>query len=167
MPKFKVGDKVVLKSKEELTRPWYKGQECGIGTILKTELTSFEVKWTNGHIHTYLSQDLILKEDLPMTRTIPTKDQVLKAATSCPQTKETLKILFPEDFKKEFDWDRFKRDPFTQLLVVTEHNQIIPSERLKEVYRAKGTPIPMSYYPNMTLNIITKLFDFLNRNAGE
>lgn len=34
-------------------------------------------------------------------RTTPTKEQVLEAAESCPQTKKALKILFPEDFKLE------------------------------------------------------------------
>jgi hypothetical protein len=34
-------------------------------------------------------------------RTIPTKEQVLKAAQDCPQTKDALKILFPEDFKAQ------------------------------------------------------------------
>jgi hypothetical protein len=37
-----------------------------------------------------------------MERTIPTKEQVLEAAKKCPQTKEALMILFPEDFREEY-----------------------------------------------------------------
>jgi len=33
------------------------------------------------------------------TRNVPTKEQVLEAAKKCPEVKETLEILFPEDFK--------------------------------------------------------------------
>lgn len=39
-----------------------------------------------------------------MERTIPTKEQVLEAAEQCPQTREALEILFPNDFaEKELD----------------------------------------------------------------
>lgn len=34
-------------------------------------------------------------------RQIPSKEQVLEAAERCPQTKEALKILFPDDFEAE------------------------------------------------------------------
>lgn len=52
-------------------------------------------------------------------RTIPTKEQVLEAAKKCPQTKEALKILFPEDFEadifavKKFDIvERIGENPY-------------------------------------------------------
>lgn len=108
-----------------------------------------------------------IKEILMPTRTVPSKDQVLEAAASCPQTKEALKILFPQDFKDEFNWDYFKGNPFTHLSINTEDCQITPSKQLEEAYEAKGTPIPGELYPFMSLRIITELFDFLNKNAGE
>ena len=44
-----------------------------------------------------LQGDTIMSE-----RTIPTKDQVLKAAKDCPETTQALKILFPKDFEPEW-----------------------------------------------------------------
>jgi hypothetical protein len=108
-----------------------------------------------------------IKEILMPTRTIPSKEQVLKAAASCSQTKEVLKILFPQDFEGEFDWEKFKCDPFTSLLVDTEKQKITPSKQLKRAYEAKGTPIPGGLYPNVTLSILADLFTFLSDNAGD
>jgi hypothetical protein len=108
-----------------------------------------------------------IKEILMPTRTIPSKEQVLKAAASCPQTKEALKILFPQDFEEEFDWGKFECYPFTSLLVDTNLCKITPSEQLKRAYEAKGTPIPGSLYPNITLGVLARLFTFLSDNAGD
>jgi len=105
MPKFKIGDKVILKPVEELTRPWYKNQEVGVGTIIKDVRGNgpngldVMIRWEDNSENSYCSKDLILKETPMPNRTIPSKDQVLEAATSCPQTKEALQILFPQDFE--------------------------------------------------------------------
>ena len=98
---FKVGDKVAFKE-GELSCEWYRGQAVGVGRIIETGRRSREfdvaIRWEDGSQNAYASCDLIHHQENPM-RTIPTKEQVLQAAKRCPQTKEALEILFPEDFK--------------------------------------------------------------------
>jgi hypothetical protein len=165
--------KIIAEVAQELKEKgiYYAETIRGNGVPRSTEL------WPGGSYAPYVAWDCLnpepllnhpkIKEILMPTRTIPSKEQVLKAAASCSQTKEALKILFPQDFEGEFDWEKFKCDPFTSLLVDTEKQKITPSKQLKRAYEAKGTPIPGGLYPNVTLSILADLFTFLFDNAGD
>lgn len=75
------------------------------------------VAWTCRNAEKLLTHPKIqevLQMDTP--RQIPSKEQVLHAAKECPQTKQALEILFPDDFKPE---------PLKPISNITEHYAII------------------------------------------
>jgi hypothetical protein len=63
------------------------------------------IEWLDSICRGYHISNVVkisMKEDASMSeRAIPTKLQVLEAAERCPQSKETLQILFPEDFLEQ------------------------------------------------------------------
>ena len=99
-------------------------------------------------------------------RTIPTKEQVLEAAKRCPQTKEALEILFPEDFKVEFDWIDFRDYPF-KYIQVENVSKIRLSDDLLAAYRSIGKPIDGGLWPYVNLYTLTRLLNYLNKYASE
>lgn len=100
-----------------------------------------------------------------MTRTIPTKEQVLEAARRYPQTKNALEILFPQDFEEEFDWKDFYSYPF-KYLKTEEPDMITPSEELFKAYKKRGFEVPESLWPHVSLGMLIDLLNLLNRNKG-
>lgn len=165
---FKIGDRVVFK-KGLLTREWYRKQASGVGVIIGLSRRAFldvRVRWANSCIESYASQDLIHYEEIPMNRSIPTKEQVLEAAASCLSAKDTLKILFPQDFEKEFDWEDFQNNPF-KYLKGAGVGQIKPSKELLEAYRKIGHPIPCLLYSFTSLKMLKRLINYLAAYAGK
>jgi hypothetical protein len=104
MSEFRVGDWVVLKPEEELVEPCWKYEEVGVGVISSIQDTWCRVCWEDGGGYSYRHKgpitDLIKVKEKAM-RTLPTKEQVLRAAKEYPQAKKVLEILFSEDFSKQ------------------------------------------------------------------
>jgi hypothetical protein len=170
MAKFKVGDKVVFKT-DELSREWYREQAVGVGTVEKivdpdchNEL-NIHIRWSDDTYNGYASCDLIhYKEPTMSTRTIPTKEQVLEAAKRCPQTKEALEILFPEDFKEAFNWSDFYKNPFAYIKVVGI-DTIELDKTLLTAFIGIGKRIPTHLYPCVHLGLLIELLTFMDNNA--
>ena len=112
---FKVGDRVVLKPREELETPGFKNQEVGIGIITSMRATWCDVKWENGSSNSYRHTgeyiDLVKKETGRMTITI-SEENVRKAyQEGCEDVRAVLKTLFPEVIKATFNWEDFYSNP--------------------------------------------------------
>jgi len=105
MSKFKIGDSVTIRQLPSMGYNNLEMYQSSIGTIeldhARDNKNWRAVRWPDGQLRGVQVKDLILIKEQTMSRTIPSKDQVLKAATSCPQTKEALEILFPQDFEPE------------------------------------------------------------------
>jgi hypothetical protein len=103
MPTFKAGDRVVLKSIDELSNPSYKTQEIGVGTIIKVPGPTdwYSVQWADGTRNGYPETDLTEWKDKTITTT---KENILKThAEGCSATKKALENLYPEVFKEKID----------------------------------------------------------------
>ena len=83
----------------------------------------------------------------------------------CKEVKETLELLFPEEFKKtsKFDWTRFYGSPFLYI-TFEEPDKVFPSEELREAFNEIGKPISDSWWPHCSLNQFARLVNFLNDN---
>lgn len=129
-------------------------------TIDKSKSYAPYVAWSCHKPEPLLNHPRIKETLMKTTRTVPTKEQVLKAASECPQTKEALKILFPQDFQQEFDWEDFYSNPFKHLKV-SGRDEIRPSEELLRACEERGMKIFCSWWPSMDLSMMARFFDHL------
>ena len=98
-------------------------------------------------------------------KTLQITDESLHNAheKGCKEVKETLELLFPEEFEKKFDWNNFF---FSPCLYITLRNQdeMILSNDLIEAFDKIGKPIFTGWWPHCTLDQLARLVNFLNDN---
>lgn len=168
---FKIGDKVKLKSENKLRRPPWKNQEVGVGIITGLFPNSIwcTVTWSNNTKIVYRHKgpiiDLIKFPEEPPMKTLQITVETLHNAheKGCKEVKETLEILFPEEFKEKFDWHNFYIDPL-KYITFKSPNEVIPCPELLEAFKEIDKPIPSSWWPPCTLNQFARLINFMNEN---
>jgi len=98
-------------------------------------------------------------------KTLQITDESLHNAyeKGCEEVKETLELLFPEEFEPEFDFLDFASNPF-KYIHIKRPDLIELSEELKKAFEKIKKPIPGSLHPWVHIDTLTNLFSWFRDN---